>query len=272
MDLSLMVIARDAEETIRACLESVPFAGQIVLVDSGSTDGTVAAAESCGAEVYHREFDGYGPQKQWALEKATSEMVLSLDSDEALSSDLAAAIERLLGQEHGGAGNRISGYRLRRRTCYMGRLLRFGPWMRDRPLRLFRRVDASFGDDRVHEKVVLGRGRTALLRRGWIIHRPYRDLDDHMSRMSTYASLWAKTQYDRGRRAGLQHMLLRPIWRFMLGYLIRGGFLEGLPGFMASQSSARYAFLKWSMLVEMQRADQSGDSDGKCSGPDSSST
>lgn len=255
MDLSLIVITRDAADTLEACLRSVPFASQKVVVDSGSSDETTAIARSCGAEVFERDFTGFGRQKQWALERASCEMVLSLDADEALDPGLADAIRNLLQGIPEEIPGDVSGYRIRRRTCYMGRLLRFGPWLRDRPLRLFRRKDAEFTGATVHEEVVLRRGRAVRMRGGHIVHRPYRDFCDHLDTISRYGRLWAEREHASGRRAGLYSVLLRPFWRFVLGYFLRLGFLDGYPGFVASEASALYAFCKWSMLRGMGRSD-----------------
>ncbi|MBN1434828.1 glycosyltransferase family 2 protein [Candidatus Fermentibacterales bacterium] len=249
MDLSLVVIARNEERDLGVCLGSVPFALEKLVVDSGSTDRTRELASGLGARVLEHDFESFGAQKQWALEQARCEFVLSLDADEALSPDLAASIERICIRGEWQEG--VSGYRLRRRTCYMGRLLRRGPWSRDWPLRLFRRAEARFEPDLVHEKVVLRGGGVARLHCGHVVHRPYDDLEDHMRKMTGYAALWARQQHLAGRRAGLGRTLAGPVWRFFSGYLVRGGFLEGLPGLMASWSSAQYAFLKWSMLREL---------------------
>lgn len=245
MKLSLAVIALNEEDRIQHCLESVPFAFEKVVVDSGSSDSTVAVAESCGARVLHRKFTGYGEQKQFAVDSTTGEWILVLDADEALSPELCEKIKRIV--ESGVQ----AAYRLPRRVVYLGRLLRFGPWRGETVLRLFPRGGAAFDSSIVHEKLVPSVPVSAL-KTGWIEHRTYRSLSEQLLVMREYSALWAEQKYGAGVRSNLWKMAFRTKWRFILAYFIRLGFLEGYPGFMASVMAATTVFIKWSMLREKQ--------------------
>ena len=248
MKLSLVIIAFNEEESIGRCIGSVPFADEIVVVDSGSTDSTVEAAQSCGAKVLVHEFQSFSSQKQWAIEQASGDWVLTLDADEFLNDELAGEISSVVNSE-----TVQSGFRLPFRILYMGRLMRFGPWSGERHLRLFRNGQASFPDSGVHEGLKLLEGTEGVLKNGYVIHESYSSLSDQMRKMLQYSTLWAGEEFGKGRRSGPFRIVFRPAWRFISAYLLRGGFLEGLPGLAASIISAYYVFLKWTMLHEMRR-------------------
>jgi len=243
MKLSLAVIALNEEDRLRRCLESVPFAFEKVVVDSGSTDSTVPVAKECGAVVLSRGFTCFSEQKQFAVNSCTGDWILVLDADESLSPALASEIVRVVE-----TGKKLA-YRLPRRVFYMGRLLRRGPWSGETVLRLFPRGSASFDSSIVHEKLVPSVPVT-LLRKGWIEHRTYRSLGEQMSVTGEYALLWAERKHSMGIRSSLLEIAVRTKWRFLSAWLLRGGFLEGYPGFMASVMSAYSVFLKWSILRE----------------------
>ena len=248
MDLSLVVITLNEESGIVRCIESVPFASEIIVVDSGSTDGTIAAAERSSARVLHHPFTDHSSQKQWALEQATSEWVLSLDADENLDPELAGRIRELIAgrPDH-------SAYSLPFRILYMGRLMRFGPWSGESHVRLFRRGSAVYSGSGIHEGVSITSGTVGVIRSGMVIHRSFDDLGDQVRKMREYAGIWAAGEYAAGRRSGICRCVLRPAWRFLSSYILRGGFLEGFPGLAASVVSSWYVFLKWARLLEMNR-------------------
>ncbi|MEN8209705.1 MAG: glycosyltransferase family 2 protein [Candidatus Fermentibacteria bacterium] len=245
MNLSLVIITLNEEDTIARCIGSVPFAGEVIVVDSGSTDSTVSAAASCGAEVLFHEFQSFSTQKQWAIQQASGDWVLSLDADEYLSGDLSCEISSIM------KGEQLhSGFSLPFRIKYMGRLMRFGPWSGERHVRLFRNGHASFPDSGVHEALEVSGGTIGELKTGCVIHESYSSVNDQMEKMLQYSTLWAEMEFGKGRRSGPLQILFRPAWRFLSAYFIRGGFLEGLPGFAGSIVTAYYVFLKWMILYE----------------------
>lgn len=248
--LSLVVITKNEEKNIKRCLLSVPFASEKLVVDSGSSDKTTEIAESFGARVLYHAFENFSAQKKWAVEKAEHDFVLLLDADENLNPEMANEIERICSERT--SHKSFDVYRLKRRSFYMGRLLRFGPWLKDRPVRFFHRDSIITGDELVHEKVKTA-GKTGVIRKGFIEHRPYESLREHAFRMNTYCALWAEQEYVKDRKASPLHIICRPIWKFIVSYIFYGGFLEGVPGFTASFSSSVYVFWKWSMLYEKQK-------------------
>lgn len=244
MALSVAIIALDEENDLPGCLASVGFADEVVLVDSGSSDATPAIAREAGARVLQHPFTGFSEQKQFACDSTTGDWILVLDADEKAGPGLARAVSRVI--DSGSA----SAYRIARRTVYMGRVLRFGPWGGDRPLRLFRRGCARFGSETVHESLRADRP-APVLRGGYLEHRPYRDFREHMEKMARYSSLWAAQQSTAGRRASRLDLLLRPQWRLFRGAVLQLGLLDGLPGLAASFSSAIYAYWKYMALYEI---------------------
>jgi hypothetical protein len=250
MDLSLVMITRNEEHCLERCIRSVPFADQVIVVDSGSTDSTVDLACALGAKVLHHDFESHSLQKQWALDQADCTWVLSLDADESLNIELAGAIPSILE-----GGTRHSGFYLPFRMLYMDRLMRFGPWSGERHLRLFRKGTVRFPDTSVHEGPVLTEGSTGTVRSGFVVHQSYRSVDEQVRKMIGYAELWAREQHNRGRGSGYAQMTMRPMWRFFSGYFLRGGFLEGIPGLAASGICAWYVLMKWLYLYERGRGD-----------------
>jgi len=243
--LSVVVIALNEARDIPACLESVAFAGERLVVDSGSTDGTVEAAAACGARVLQHPFESFSAQKQWACDQASGGIVLVLDADETACPGMARMIE-----EASRRNPDVQAWRIRRRTRYLGRVLRFGPWMGDAPVRLFRSGRASFGDEAVHERI-RSTGRTSLLDGAWIEHTPYADVSEHMQKMMRYTRLWADQQIAGGRRARCWDPPARAAWRLFRAMFLQLAFLDGFPGMAASMSSAVYAYWKWLRLWEL---------------------
>jgi hypothetical protein len=251
--ITLVVIARNEERDLPRCLSSCSgFAGEMIVVDSDSSDGTCEAAVRCGARVLQHDFEDYSKQKQWACEQASGEWILVLDADEEAPSGLGTALEAAVARRPG-----IKAWRIRRRTCYLGKMLRFGPWMGDAPVRLFRRGCARFGDEEVHEKI-RAEGDTPVLRGVSIAHRPYADASEHIAKMSHYARLWAIRQAASGRKACSLDPILRASWRLLRAMILQLAFLDGFPGVAAASSSAVYAYWKWLMLWELTKAEEGG--------------
>jgi glycosyltransferase involved in cell wall biosynthesis len=244
VEISAVVITHNEERNLPRCLASVgSFSREIVVVDSGSTDGTLAVAERAGARVIPQEWLGYGRQKQFALEQARSPWVLSIDADEEVSPELAAEIARL--------DFSADGYFVRRRVWYLGRWIRHGVWNPDWVMRLFRRDRARFTPERVHERVEL-EGQPGRLR--WpLYHYSYRDVEHHLAKINEQTSLAAAQMAERGRRVGWAKLALSPGWEFFRSYLLRGGFRDGTPGLTVAKLHAYYHFLKYAKLRERER-------------------
>ncbi len=240
--LSVAIITRNEAHRIEACLASVRFADQVVVVDSGSTDDTVAIARQWGAEVLQTpDWPGFGPQKNRALAACRGTWVLSLDADEQLDQALADEIQAVIAGDDRGRpdgsdrSDGPAGYWLRRRSRFCGQVMLHGLWGNDRVLRLFRRGRGRFSDDRVHERVIVD-GPTATLA-GILHHDSVASLEDARAKARLYAALGAESLRERGR-GGLPAAASHAGWTFVRGYLMRRGFLDGANGLRLAWISA----------------------------------
>lgn len=247
--LSVTVITRDEARHIDACLASVAWADERLVVDSGSTDGTADLARARGARVIVRDWPGYAAQKNFAAGEAAHDWILSIDADERVSAPLAGEIQAQLARVQDGGGP--PGYRIPRVTWHLGRWIRTTDWYPDYQLRLYDRRRARWTPRRVHESVQAD-GEAGLLTHD-LEHYAYRDLAHHHHTMDRYTTLAAEEMYDAGRRAGLLDLVLHPQAAFLRNYLLRGGFKDGIPGFLISSMNAHYVFLKFAKLYERQR-------------------
>ena len=246
--LSVAIIARNEAHRIARCLQSVAFADQIVVLDSGSTDDTVAIARGLGADVeVTPDWPGFGPQKNRALARCRYRWVLSIDADEQISDALAAEILQVLREAPAEA--MVAGYWLRRSSRYCGQVIRHGLWGNDRVLRLFERQRGRFTDARVHESLVCD-GETRVLE-GILVHDSVDSPEDARSKARRYAFLGAEALRARGRGGSLQGGV-HAGWSFLRGYLLRAGFLDGRFGLTLARLNAAGTFWKyhWAALPE----------------------
>lgn len=246
MTVSAIVITRNAEATLRRCLESVRWADEIIVVDSGSTDRTEAICGEFGAS-FHRtaDFPGHGPQKNRALDRAGGEWIVSLDSDEWLTPELQAEIRATLAQPRGNAA-----YAMPRRSSFCGRFMRHSGWWPDYVVRVFRRDAARFSEDHTHDRLIVN-GATGRLRAP-IMHEAITDLGQMITKMNLYSTLGADMKLREGRRATLFTALAHGGWAFFRTYVLRLGFLDGREGFMLAVANAEgsyYRYLKLMLLT-----------------------
>jgi len=246
--LAACVITLNEEDRIGDCLDSVAFADELLVVDSGSTDATVEIARRRGARVIVRDWPGYAAQKNFALEQVAADWVLSIDADERVTPELAAEIGELLAAPPEG----IAGCSLPRRTWYLGRWIRHGGWYPDRKVRLVRRGRGRWDGGRIHERLVAEGGIRRL--RGDLLHYTYRDIADHLRTIDRFTAEAAQALAARGRAGTLAGMLLHPPAKFVRTYLLKGGFLDGLPGFMVAVLGSYYVFLKYAKAWELRQA------------------
>jgi glycosyltransferase involved in cell wall biosynthesis len=244
--LSVTVIALNQEDHIGPCLESVAFADEIVVVDTGSTDRTVELARARAARVISVPWQGFGRTKNFALDQARGEWVFSLDTDErvprALKEEILAVVR---------AGGPLHGYRVPRKNYVGSRWVRRLGWWPDYTLRLFRRQQGRFREREVHEEVAVAGpvGRLAAP----LEHYSYRDLAEYAARQERYARLAARELARQGRRPVAGELLLRPLATFLKLYLLRGGLLEGALGLGLALESSRYNYKKYHYLRELTR-------------------
>lgn len=245
MPLSVAIITRNAASQLESCLASVPFAEEVVVVDSGSTDGTIELARRFGARVIEKEWLGFGPQKQFAVEAASHEWVLCLDADESLSEELRDSITAEIKAPRGFV------YTMPRCNRFLGRWLRHGEGYPDWSVRLFHRKHARWSDDVVHEKVVT---TLPILRlRGDLLHDSAETLEKYLDKQNRYTTLQAELLRDAGRRANLLHLLFSPSLRFVKFYLFRLGFLDGVAGLVHIAIGCMNTFNKYAKLKALER-------------------
>jgi len=239
--LSVVIIAKNEEERLPRCLQSVAFADEIIVLDGGSTDRTVEIAKSKGARVeVSNGWEGFGPQKNRALALATKDWVLSLDADEEVPAELVTEIlEKLRSPE-------FDCYEVPRLSEFCGRFLRHSGWYPDYVARLFKRGTARFSDDLVHERLV-PRGPVGRLQQP-LIHRGYGGASDTLQKIDRYSTAWAEQALANGRRADFAAAPLHGLAAFMKTYILRLGFLDGVAGLAVAISSAEVAYYKYFKL------------------------
>jgi glycosyltransferase involved in cell wall biosynthesis len=247
MTLSAVVITFNEEERLRACLESLVWADELVVVDAESTDKTVQIAREFTDRVWVRPWPGFAAQKNFAIEQATGDWILSVDADEEVSPELKEEIGAVLSDRGDGA----DGYRVPRRNIFWGRWVRHGGLYPDWQLRLFRRGRGRFVDHAVHESVkvtgTVGRLRAPL------VHRSYRRVADFLARADRYSTLAAEAWIRSGRPARVGDLVWRPLGRFLGMYVVRAGFLDGWRGFLLACLYAYYVFIRSMKVWERAR-------------------
>ena len=242
---SVVIITKNAANQLATCLESASFADEIVVVDSGSSDGTAELAVLRGVRVLQKEWLGFGPQKQFAVEAARHDWVLCLDADERVSDPLRASILAAL------AAPAARAYAMARRNRFMGRWLRHGEGYPDWSLRLFDRRYARWSDDPVHEKVLTDAPAARLA--GDLLHESAETLANYLDKQNRYTSMQAEALFKAGRRAGVAQLLLSPALRFARFYFLRLGFLDGAAGLVHIAIGCCNSFHKYAKLMALQR-------------------
>jgi len=246
--LSAVLITRNVANVLDACLASLAFVDEILVVDSASTDGTLDIAAKHGARVVQKEWLGFGRQKQFAVDQAAHDWVLCLDSDEQVSPELAASIQGAL------AAPESTVYRMSRRNRFMGRWLAHGEGYPDWSPRLFHRLNARWSDDLVHEKVLFAVTPGRL--KGDLLHDSADDITAYLERQNRYTTLAARQAFERGRSAGLAQLVFSPLVRFLKFYVFRLGFLDGIPGLIHISIGCVNSYVKYAKLIELRREER----------------
>lgn len=239
------IIALNESRNITGCIKSVGFFDEVLVVDSGSTDDTVALAKSAGATVLENPWPGFGLQKQYALEHARNDWIFSIDADERVSEDLEASVKALFDNHPDAAG-----YTINRCNHFMGRPLRHGEGYPDWCLRLFNRTHGCWSTDPVHERVLID-GRIDKLE-GDLDHYSEGTLGEYIEKQNSYTSLQARHLHALGRQSSLLKLITSPIIRFFKFYFLRLGFLDGVPGFVHISIGCFNSFCKYAKLRELQ--------------------
>lgn len=243
--LSVIIITHEEAARLPTCLASVAFADEIVVLDSCSQDATVKIAEAAGARVILTpDWPGFGIQKQKALEAARGRWVLSLDADEWLDDDLAAAIRAVV--QSPSRPDDAAGFEVDRLSAFCGQWMRAGSWYPDWTLRLVRRDRARFSPDRVHERLSVD-GPVGRLQ-GRLLHNSIATLHDALNKMNRYTSGRAADLHARGKRGGLARALAHAAWAFARSYLLRRGFRDGRLGFVLALLDAHSTYYRYLKL------------------------
>lgn len=246
LPVSLVIISLNEEHNIERCIRSVPWVSDIVVIDSGSMDHTVAKAQNLGARVFQEKWKGFGPQKRKGNELAFNDWIISLDADEALSPELSLEIQELF------AGGPLSpkAYRIPRRSFYLGRWIDHGGWYPDYQTRLFNRKVANWSADPVHEKVIFENPETL---KNPLHHWVFKNISHQVITNDKYSWLGTQALIEKGSQFSLGKLLIKPLGKFIECYFIKRGFLDGLPGFLIAISAAYSMFLKFAKLWEYEQ-------------------
>lgn len=247
--LSACIITLDEEDRIQDCIASLDFCDEVLVVDSHSSDGTRALAESLGARVIERDWPGHVAQKEFTVRQAQHDWVLCVDADERVSPALR---EELVALKRAGFPDR-AGWRMPRCSRYLGRWIRHGTWYPDLQLRLFDRRRGHWGGENPHDRVEL-EGSVGRLT-GDLLHEPYRNLSEHLRTIDTYTTTMAEGLVRRGKRASVWNLVANPAVRFFRFYVLKLGFLEGWRGFLLACLAAHYVRLKYAKALILQRSE-----------------
>ena len=250
--LGVLLTTFNVEETLRACLESVKWADDILVVDSYSTDKTLEIAREYTDHIVQHEYKNAAAQRNWALPQVKGDWVLVIDSDECLTPGLAARIQDILKN-----GSSCDGFRIKRMTIFFGKLIRHCGWHHQYVMRLWRNGKAEYQDRWVHAQAILD-GEAGTIH-DYILHDTFRDFDDYMERFVRYTTWSSRDLYRKARKPSWVNLTLRPIWRFLRMYVFRHGFLDGKHGLILCTLAAFNVFAKYARLWDRRRLEAADD-------------
>jgi (heptosyl)LPS beta-1,4-glucosyltransferase len=242
--ISAVLIVKDSADTLRACLDSVTWCDEIVVLDSGSSDETVKIAGEYTDNVFvDTDWQGFGQQRQRAQARVSSDWIFMIDADEVVTPELKASMENVV------AGNdQTAVYATPRLSWVFGRFIRHCGWYPDYVVRLYPTSKGRYGDDKVHEKVYYDEGMQLKYLNGDLLHYTYKDMEHYLVKSANYAAAWAEQRYAKGKRASLLQAFLHGVGCFIKMYIIRAGFLDGKQGLLLSLLSAHSTFVKYADL------------------------
>lgn len=247
--VSVVLIIKNEASNLDAVLSGLQWVDEIVVVDGGSDDESVAITRKYTDKVFeYPEWQGYGVQRQRAQSHASSDWVLMLDADERVTPELVSEIQAVVAQN-----DQSKVYAVPRLSWVFGRFIRHSGWYPDYVTRLYPRERAGYGDDKVHEKVLYGSDMTLVNLKGDLLHYTYRDMEHYLTKSAQYAAAWAEQRMQRGKRGSLLQALLHGVGCFLKMYVIRSGFLDGRQGLLLAILSAHSTFVKYADLWVRQQ-------------------
>ena len=248
MDISVVIITKNEAHIIANTLQSLqPVTSDIIIVDSGSTDATIAICKKMNATVIETDWSGYGINKNKGIEAAKHDWILSLDADEAIDVELQQSLLQLV------LANDKEVFNIRFKNFFCGKWIRFGEWGFDTHIRLFNRKKVKWNNAAVHENLVLPDDVKIIRLKGNILHYTVQDQQEYFAKMDNYAMMNAKKYFDAGKKSSFFKQYFSPVFAFLQHYIFRLGFLDGPEGFIIAKTTARYTFLKYRYLKEMNK-------------------
>ncbi|MBA2648540.1 MAG: glycosyltransferase family 2 protein [Legionella sp.] len=235
--LTVIIIAKNEEARIRQCLKSVQFADEIIVLDSGSIDNTMAIASEYTVNVYSTDWPGYGIQKQRALDKVRNDWVLSIDADEVVTDELQEEIKQVITQDQ------IDAYRVPIRMHFYNKTLKYS-WCPKRHIRLFKKAHARFSEDMVHEKIILSSGSRIGKLKNYIRHNSFKDIRHALYKINQYSSYSAKIRIETNSTQGFISTVIGTGWMFVRCFILQRGFLDGKRGLLFALFSAQGTFYR----------------------------
>ena len=244
--LSVIIITKNEAENIRACIESVKWADEIIVVDSGSSDATVEICRELGAQVHQHDWPGFGMQKNRALSYASGDWVLSLDADERVTPVLHSEIVAVLNDP-----GQYAAFRMPRLSSFCGRYMKHSGWHPDYVTRLFRRGSAKFSDDLVHETLVV-KGSVGKIAQS-LLHETFDNLEELLTKINQYSTAGASMLFEKRKSSTLKKAVMHGLWAFLRTYIFRAGFLDGREGFMLAVSTAESSYYRYAKLMLLNK-------------------
>jgi len=246
--LSVIIITKNEAFHIGRCLDSVSWADEIIVLDSGSADNTIEICKHYTDKVYVTDWPGFGIQKQRALDYAQGDWVFSIDADEVVNSELKAEIQAAMVE------SLFNGYEIPRLSSYCGKQMRYGGWYPDYVLRLFKRETGCFTDNVVHERIML-QGDIGKLTSP-LLHDAFINLEEVLHKVNSYSSLGADMLYQKNVSSSLTKAIFKALWTFIRTYVLKAGFMDGRQGLMLAISNAEGTYYKYIKLLELQSRQQ----------------
>ena len=245
--VTVIIITKNEAANVGACVQSARMlTDDVIVIDSGSSDDTVAIAENAGARILLIDWKGFGEARNRGAAYAKYDWILALDADERMTQDLVVQVKKL------DAGNDSLIYGFKRQNYFMGRKIRFGEWGRDKVFRLYNRSRVAWDLSPVHE-LLTGYGTEKKIIPGYVEHYPVRTESQNTEKTNRYARLNAEKYFQNGKKASIVKRFVSPLFNFLKMYVFMLGFLDGKAGFEIARATTRYVWLKYHLLHEMQK-------------------